>query len=269
MRVISAYRRAQEELRASGFEGDVTEAQVEMAAARTGVDADARRGRSSSSGWRSSRSAPSPPADGRDWSTLLDELGRRGVKLGAALRLPGVAKLEALGIADRFDIVLSAQDPRVHAFKPNPKGLLVALEALAVEPADAVYVGDRAEVDGVGRGRRPDALRDRRRVPAGVAGAPDRRDRRPSPARRTVGGDMTTTTTPRVPPTGGRRAVGPPDAQGPPLDHASGPLVQAGLRPPRHRRRAQRLAPGRSPVGSGAGSSSGSCRCASWRRATT
>ena len=181
MRVISAYRRAQEELRGSGFEGDVTEAQVEMAAARTGVDADVVR--SIVEQWMEVEPLGAVAASGRTGLVeLLDELARRGTKLGALSDYPAMAKLEALGIADRFDIVLSAQDPRVHAFKPNPKGLVVALEALAVEPADAVYVGDRAEVDGaaaaavpmrcviVGGSRR--ASRARRKAATGTGAQP-------------------------------------------------------------------------------------------------
>jgi phosphoglycolate phosphatase-like HAD superfamily hydrolase len=35
----------------------------------------------------------------------------------------------------------------VAAFKPNPRGILVALERLGVAPGEALYVGDRAEVD--------------------------------------------------------------------------------------------------------------------------
>src|SRR6185436_20787980 len=38
-RILSAYRRAQESLRSSAFEGDVSKAQVEMAAEQSGVDA--------------------------------------------------------------------------------------------------------------------------------------------------------------------------------------------------------------------------------------
>ena len=113
---------------------------------------------------------------------LLDALADGVSSLGVALGLPGDGKLEALGLADRFDVVLSAQDPRVHAFKPNPKGLLVALADLGRRAADAVYVGDRAEVDGVaaaaarcafvlvggpGRASRARRRRDRRPVPGG------------------------------------------------------------------------------------------------------
>ncbi|MET0579019.1 MAG: HAD family hydrolase [Ilumatobacteraceae bacterium] len=148
MRVISAYRTAQETLREEGFEGDVTDAQLAMAAARTGLDTDAVR--EVVERWMEVEPLGAVAVSGRSGLVeLLDELGRRGTKLGALSDYPAAAKLEALGIADRFAVVLSAQDPRVQAFKPNPKGLRIALEALEVEPSAAVYVGDRAEVDEV------------------------------------------------------------------------------------------------------------------------
>ena len=43
-------------------------------------------------------------------------------------------------IRDCFDVVLGGED--VPAFKPDPSGLLLALERLAVAAGDAVYVGD-------------------------------------------------------------------------------------------------------------------------------
>ena len=58
-------------------------------------------------------------------------------------------KLRALGIADLFDEVLSAQDPDIGVFKPDPRGLEVALQRLDVRPAEALYVGDRVEVDAI------------------------------------------------------------------------------------------------------------------------
>jgi FMN phosphatase YigB (HAD superfamily) len=42
---------------------------------------------------------------------------------------------------------VSAQDPEVQRFKPNPRGLEVALRQLGVEKHQALYVGDRPEVD--------------------------------------------------------------------------------------------------------------------------
>ena len=48
--------------------------------------------------------------------------------------------LQREGLLDRFAVVLGAED--VTAFKPDPSGLLLALERLAVPAEDAIYVGD-------------------------------------------------------------------------------------------------------------------------------
>jgi phosphoglycolate phosphatase len=44
------------------------------------------------------------------------------------------------GLLDCFAVVLGGED--VPAFKPNPGGLLLALEHLRLTPGDAIYVGD-------------------------------------------------------------------------------------------------------------------------------
>jgi FMN phosphatase YigB (HAD superfamily) len=145
-RVLVAYREAQETLRASGFQGDVALAQTRLAAERTRVDPEevaklARR-------WMEEAPLDVIASSGRPG--LVEALGAaagRGIKLAALSDYPAERKLEALGVADRFDVILSAQDPRVQAFKPSPRGLLVALSELDVEPSDALYVGDRADVD--------------------------------------------------------------------------------------------------------------------------
>jgi FMN phosphatase YigB (HAD superfamily) len=71
----------------------------------------------------------------------------RGLRLAALSDYPPEAKLQALGLSGSFDLVLSAQSPEVNVFKPNPRGLLLALERLGVDRSEALYVGDRADVD--------------------------------------------------------------------------------------------------------------------------
>jgi putative hydrolase of the HAD superfamily len=58
-------------------------------------------------------------------------------------------KLGALGVLDLFELVLCAQDPEIGVFKPHPRGLQVAIERLGVSPLEALFVGDRPEVDAV------------------------------------------------------------------------------------------------------------------------
>jgi HAD superfamily hydrolase (TIGR01509 family) len=60
---------------------------------------------------------------------------------------PPAAKLAALGVDQYFDVAVCAQDAEVRAFKPSPRGIRVALARLGVEPREALYVGDRPEVD--------------------------------------------------------------------------------------------------------------------------
>ena len=82
---------------------------------------------------------------------LLELLGTGVVRLecGSAYSptYPAAAKLAALGLTDRFDVVLTAQSPEVGVFKPHPRGLRIALERLGVPSHEALYVGDRPEVD--------------------------------------------------------------------------------------------------------------------------
>ncbi len=70
----------------------------------------------------------------------LSEIGIPTAIVSQKLRHLIIAVLEREGIADCFDLVLGGQD--VPDFKPDPGGLLLALERLEVEPADGLYVGD-------------------------------------------------------------------------------------------------------------------------------
>ena len=49
-------------------------------------------------------------------------------------------RMEAEGFEDLFHIVLTDDD--VQAPKPNPEGLLLALDALEIQPTQAVFIGD-------------------------------------------------------------------------------------------------------------------------------
>ena len=78
---------------------------------------------------------------------LLTEARARGVRLGVFSDYPAAGKLEALGVERFFEIIVSATDPEVQRLKPHPKGLLVTLDRLQVAAHEALYVGDRADVD--------------------------------------------------------------------------------------------------------------------------
>lgn len=144
--VLRAYRRAQEQLRAAGVDRGVASAQVRLTCERTRV-------------------APEEVVDCvRHWMEevplaflprciqpglleFLQTMKARGIRTAALSDYPGRDKLEALGVAALFDAVLAAQDPEIDAFKPNPRGLAVALERLGAAASDCLYVGDRGDVD--------------------------------------------------------------------------------------------------------------------------
>jgi FMN phosphatase YigB (HAD superfamily) len=57
-------------------------------------------------------------------------------------------KIRALGLDRYVSVAVWAQEAEVGVFKPDPRGLMVAIRRLGIESSEAVYVGDRAEVDG-------------------------------------------------------------------------------------------------------------------------
>jgi HAD superfamily hydrolase (TIGR01509 family) len=146
LRALSAYRRAQEELRTEPAGSDLAGAQLHLAAARCGLDDASVRAHVAE--WM--ETAPldlvarlkQPGLD-----ELLSDLRSAGVRLAVLSDYDAAGKLDALGIARYFDVVVTAQQPDVGVFKPHPRGLRVVLERLGVEPADALYVGDRVDVD--------------------------------------------------------------------------------------------------------------------------
>jgi FMN phosphatase YigB (HAD superfamily) len=145
-RVLQAYRRAQEDLRALGITRDVAAAQVTRACERT------RAERKTVLEWVAQWMEREPLAFLAECiqpglREFLDTCKARGQRLGALSDYPAQQKLDALGIAPFFDVVLCAQDPAIDCFKPNPRGLLVALARLGAVPSNSLYVGDRLDVD--------------------------------------------------------------------------------------------------------------------------
>ena len=145
-KLLAAYRWAHEELRAQQFAGDITTRQLELAAARAGCEpADIR---THVERWMEDSPLSVIARHRRtDVVALITELADRGVVMGVVSDYPASAKLAALGLIDRFAVVVSAQDPRVGALKPDPRGLLAALDCLGAAPHRSWYVGDRLDVD--------------------------------------------------------------------------------------------------------------------------
>ena len=148
LRVIRAYRAAHEQLRAAEIpEGaDLGEAQLELAVSLASIDRDAMRRYLArwfeAEALTALRGPRSPQV-----AAMLGRLRGRGLRLGVVSDYPARAKLEALGLEEYFEAVVSAQDPGVQRLKPHPAGIYAALELLGVESSQALYVGDRADVD--------------------------------------------------------------------------------------------------------------------------
>ncbi len=146
LKILRAYRHGQESLRDAPGGGDLADAQTRFASQATGVSVT--QVRSTVAQWM--EQAPLdllarfafPGMQG-----LVHDLRAAGMKLGVLSDYPADAKLAALGVGDCFDSVLCAQDAAVGVFKPDPRGILVSLERLGIAPSEALYVGDRAEVD--------------------------------------------------------------------------------------------------------------------------
>jgi FMN phosphatase YigB (HAD superfamily) len=145
LRVIRAYRRAQEQLRGSG--GNAAAQQIELAAAAAGCSKAAAE--ATIRQWM--HEAPLD-AVRRARYPGIEEFCRWATANGIALAVLSDydphAKLAALSLARYMKVVACAQDPDIGCFKPDPAGLRVVLAKLGVEPAGAAYVGDRVEVDG-------------------------------------------------------------------------------------------------------------------------
>ena len=70
-----------------------------------------------------------------------------GIRLAAVSDYPARQKLSALGLTPYIEVVVTAQDSAVNSFKPDPAGLRQALALMGIGPHEAIFVGDRLDVD--------------------------------------------------------------------------------------------------------------------------
>jgi HAD superfamily hydrolase (TIGR01549 family) len=149
LRVLSAYRRAQEQLRQQGGVEFVAQAQIQRAAREMTVPAAEVEALVEE--WMLRR----PLKYLRRLRTaglieMLALLDRRGVPAGVYSDYPVDAKLDALGLSGRFAFALVSSDPTIGAFKPHPRGFLRACERWHLHPREVLMVGDRADTDAAG-----------------------------------------------------------------------------------------------------------------------
>jgi putative hydrolase of the HAD superfamily len=80
----------------------------------------------------------------------LERLRAAGLRLGVVSNSDGRVEeaLEAAGLRSYFDVVVDSG--RVGVEKPDPRIFHAALDALGVQPSEALYVGDLYEVDVLG-----------------------------------------------------------------------------------------------------------------------
>ena len=173
-RIVAAFRRSRERLRgAPAQEGDPPLATRQYAAAAESLRISPAEVERIVDEWMYRRPLKwLPYVRRRGLPALLDWLDRQGLRTGVLSDYPAHDKLAALGLAGRFDVVVSTIDPDVDAFKPDPRGFLAAATRWGLDPSAVLYVGDRIEVDALGAraaGMPFALLTGRRSVPGGMA----------------------------------------------------------------------------------------------------
>ena len=82
--------------------------------------------------------------------TFMQLLAKSKINIGVLSDYPSVDKLRSMGLDAYVELVLSATETQVNAFKPRPDGFLRACELWCLLPEQVLYVGDRPEVDALG-----------------------------------------------------------------------------------------------------------------------
>jgi FMN phosphatase YigB (HAD superfamily) len=145
-RALTAYRRAQEILRGVRVDGPLESAQLNLACKLSGntpeVVATIVERWMHEEPLRLLERFVEPAL-----RTLLSTARSHGLRLAALSDYPAAAKLEAMRLTEFFEVVVTAQHPAVNCFKPDPTGLALVLSQLGVKADQALYVGDRSDVD--------------------------------------------------------------------------------------------------------------------------
>jgi len=147
-RLLSAMGKARDALRAAAHEGRFYDLQARIMAEILDDDPDAIK-------------AKTERLIYRGWEPLfrdikvfdgvretLEEFKRAGLKIGLLSDFPPETKLENLGIADPWDVVLCSE--RVGRLKPDPLSFRVLADQLGVDCSRVLYVGNSVKYDVVG-----------------------------------------------------------------------------------------------------------------------
>ena len=148
-RVLSEFRNAQEALRGLDTSRGGALEQLELTARRTGLSVD--QVEAIVVEWMIERPLKYLfRCRAAGLVPLLDFLTRRQIKIGVFSDYPPDLKLQALGVAGRFSVVLCSADPEIGRFKPHPRGFLVASTRWQLDPSEVLVVGDRSDADAAG-----------------------------------------------------------------------------------------------------------------------
>jgi phosphoglycolate phosphatase/putative hydrolase of the HAD superfamily len=153
VRIIRAYRRAQEKLRKRRpFDEQPLQRQIDNAARICGEHR--KTAKRTVETWMERKPLRFLPLVKRaKASEAIRNLKQRGLKIGALSDYPAADKLDRLGLLPLFDVVLSAADDGIRGFKPSTNGFQVAAEKLGLPPEQVLYIGDRSDVDAEGASR--------------------------------------------------------------------------------------------------------------------
>ena len=146
LRLLRAYREAQEKMRgAEHVPADLGAAQLEAACGGRPPDGSA----SLLERWMELEPLDAIARARYDGLPEFCAAARAAnLRLGVFSDYPPQRKLESLGLAGYYDTVVSAQDPEVCRFKPDPAGLAVSAARMQLRPEQVAYIGDRPHVDG-------------------------------------------------------------------------------------------------------------------------
>lgn len=145
-RVLSAYRKALEELRTWRNDIHSPGLQIEVASRRSGVPIQ-EVVKCVERWFVEAPLSVLPDCLYEGVLAFLEAARRSDIVMGIFSDYDATEKLRRLRIHDYFSVIASACDPEIQRYKPNPRGLEIVLKRLDVNARDAVYIGDRPEID--------------------------------------------------------------------------------------------------------------------------